>query len=84
MHALNYIALVFGVVHGIMNGSDFHGLNYAINLNISGFIMTLMFLLMTAMTIATFTLKRIQLFKLKQKRAAKQEETEEELKTEEE
>ena len=80
MHALNYIALIFGVVHGIMNGSDFYGFIGPISGNVSGFIMTLMFLLMTAMTIATFTLKRIQLYKLKQKRKAKQEE---ELKTEE-
>jgi predicted ferric reductase len=83
MHALNYIALVFGVIHGIMSGSDFHSLNYSINLNIPGFIMTLMFLLMIAMTITTFTLKRIQLYKLKQRKTAKQEEKEEELKTEE-
>ncbi|NPE06676.1 MAG: hypothetical protein GNW80_00200 [Asgard group archaeon] len=84
MHALNYIALIFGVVHGIMNGSDFYGFIGPISGNVPGFIMTLMFLVMTTMTMATFTLKRIQLYKLKQKRKAKQEETEEELKVEEE
>lgn len=83
MHALNYIALIFGVVHGIMNGSDFYGFIGPISGNETGFIMTLMFLLMTVMTTATFTLKRIQLYKLKQKRTAKQEEKDEELKTEE-
>jgi len=83
MHALNYIALAFGVIHGIMIGSDFHSLNYAINLNPAGFIMTLMFLIMTATTIATFILKRIQLYKQKQKRAAIKEEKVE-VKTEEE
>ena len=84
MHALNYIALIFGVVHGIMYGSDFYGFLEPISGNVSGFIMTLMFLVMITMTITTFTLKRIQLYKLKQKRGAKQEEKEEELKAEEE
>ncbi|MBK5113268.1 MAG: hypothetical protein KGD59_02220 [Candidatus Heimdallarchaeota archaeon] len=83
IHSLNYIALVFGVVHGIMNGSDFYGFIGPISGNISGLIMTLMFLIMTTMTITTFTLKRIQLYKLKQRKTAKQEEKEEELKTEE-
>jgi len=84
MHALNYIALLFGVVHGIMYGSDFYNFQIPVSANTTGFIMTIMFLIMITMTIATFTLKRIQLYKLKQKRAAKQEEKEEELKAEEE
>ena len=84
MHALNYIALLFGVVHGIMSGSDFYNFQIPVSANTTGFIMTIMFLIMITMTIATFTLKRIQLYKLKQKRAAKQEEKEEELKAEEE
>jgi predicted ferric reductase len=82
MHALNYIALVFGVIHGIMIGSDFHSLNYAISLNVPGFIMTLMFLLMTVLTTVTFILKRIQLYKRKQKRLAIKAENED-VKTEE-
>ncbi len=73
MHALNYIALVFGVIHGIMIGSDFHSLNYSVSLNVPGFIMSLMFLLMTALTFATFILKRIQLYKRNKKKAIEQE-----------
>ncbi|TET29007.1 MAG: hypothetical protein E3J70_08245 [Candidatus Heimdallarchaeota archaeon] len=84
MHALNYIALLFGVVHGIMSGSDFYNFQIPVSANTTGFIMTIMFLIMITMTIATFTLKRIQIYKLKQKRVVEQEEKEEELKTEEE
>jgi predicted ferric reductase len=82
-HALNYIAIIFGVVHGIMNGSDFYNFIGPISSNVPGFIMTMIFLVLSAMVTATFTLKRIQLYKLKQKRITRKEENEEEMKPEE-
>lgn len=67
LHALNYIALLFGVVHGILNGTDFYDFRYT-PVNIPGLIMTILFLLMVCLTIYTFTLKRIQLAKRKKKK----------------
>jgi len=75
MHALNYVALIFGVVHGIIIGEDFY--NFYETLQVNDLIVTILFLIMTAITIATFTLKRIQLYKLNQRKkeriAAKEE-----------
>ena len=76
IHALNYIALVFGVVHGIIIGTDFYGFQGKIYA--STLIITILFLLLTITTIVTFTLKRIQIYKIQQRkkeRAAEKAET---------
>lgn len=61
IHGLNYIALVFGVIHGILIGSDFY--NFQDPIIPSRFIITILFLLMTITTIATFTIKRMRMSK---------------------
>jgi len=66
IHGLNYIALIFGVVHGIMIGSDFY--DFVSPINTQKLIMTVLFLLMIATTITTFTIKRIKMFKLQKRK----------------
>lgn len=66
LHMLNYIALIFGVVHGIIIGEDFYSFFEVLYVN--DLLITILFLLMAAITIGTFTLKRIQLSKLRKRR----------------
>ncbi|MHA1368017.1 MAG: hypothetical protein ACTSXA_12600 [Candidatus Heimdallarchaeota archaeon] len=67
LHGLNYIAFLFGVIHGIIIGTDFYNFSYT-PVNIPGLMITILFLLMVCLTIYTFTLKRIQLAKRKKKK----------------
>ena len=66
IHSLNYFALVFGVVHGIMIGTDFY--NFQDPIQWQKLIITILFLLMTITAIITFTIKRIRMYKLAKKR----------------
>lgn len=66
IHSFNYIALVFGVVHGILIGSDFY--NFKEQVVVSELLMTILFLLLLVATTITFTMKRITIFKRKRLR----------------
>lgn len=85
IHILNYIALIFGVVHGIMIGTDFE--NFQKPIEVPQLLITLLFLLMTLVTAGTFVLKRMQQAKLRKRRKAikaRREEKEKEQQKEEE
>jgi len=56
IHVLNYIALFFGYVHGVLIGTDFQNLGIFI-----------IFTVMIILSFATFALKRYQNFKRKRK-----------------
>lgn len=74
LHALNYIAFLFGVVHGILIGTDFYNFRYT-PVNIPGLIISLLFILMAIAVIGAFILKRIQLAKRKKKKTEIKTET---------
>ncbi|MFW9923762.1 MAG: hypothetical protein ACFFDW_10805 [Candidatus Thorarchaeota archaeon] len=74
IHGLNYIALIWGVVHGILSGTDFYDFQSPIIAN--KLIMTILFLLMIAVMLATFTIKRIRMYKLQRKRQKKKQKEE--------
>jgi len=67
LHGLNYLALAFGVIHGILNGSDFY--NFRDPIIVQKLILTILSLIMLVGVIATFILKRIQIANRKRKRA---------------
>jgi len=67
LHGLNYVALLFGVIHGIIIGTDFYNFSFT-PVNIPGLIMTILFILMLCVTTFTFILKRKQLTKRKKKK----------------
>jgi predicted ferric reductase len=66
LHSINYIALIFGVIHGIIIGQDIYGFSGPVD--IPGLVLTILYLLMLVATTVTFTLKRIQLSKRKKKK----------------
>ncbi|MBD3192043.1 MAG: hypothetical protein GF308_15455 [Candidatus Heimdallarchaeota archaeon] len=76
IHIFNYIALVFGVVHGIMIGTDFE--NFQQPIEVPQLLISILFLLMTIVTAGTFVLKRIQQAKLRKRRKARKRKKEEE------
>jgi predicted ferric reductase len=73
-HVLNYVALIFGVVHGIMIGTDFYRFGDAVtDANRAGVAMDILFLAMILVTIMTFTIKRMDMLGRQRKRKAKEQ-----------
>jgi predicted ferric reductase len=82
LHTLNYLALIFGVVHGILIGSDFY--NFKEQIVMSELLMTILFLLLILVTTVTFTIKRITIIKRKQLRKKRKKLKEEKINNQEE
>ena len=93
IHALNYIAFAFVVIHGVLNGSDFYGFNLYQTFVDTGavpeavvaqkLIMTILALLMLLAVIVTFVVKRVREAKRRQMKKAKLADTNKEEVTEE-
>lgn len=64
-HMLNYVGLIFGVIHGILLGATFY--DFKEDLKINELLITITFLLMTFLSLATLGYKRYQQYKKKQK-----------------
>jgi predicted ferric reductase len=76
LHVLNYIALLFGVIHGIMIGTDFYNFSEAFTEDsVAGLIIDILFLAMIFITTMTFTIKRIDMLKRQRKKKAKEAES---------
>ncbi|NHJ48398.1 MAG: hypothetical protein FK733_11495 [Asgard group archaeon] len=74
LHVLNYIALIFGVVHGIMIGTDFYRFGDIVtDANRAGVVIDILFLAMITVTLMTFTIKRIDMLKRQRKKKAKEQ-----------
>jgi predicted ferric reductase len=72
LHVLNYIALLFGVIHGIMIGTDFYRFGDAVtDANAAGVVITILFLAMISATHFTFAIKRTDMLKRQRKKKAR-------------
>jgi predicted ferric reductase len=81
IHILNYSALLYGVVHGIIIGNDFWDFS-ARTLTVPRVIITILFLLMSIAATVFFVLKRVQMAKIRKKKRARKEAKEQTEKTE--
>lgn len=74
LHSFNYIALVFGVIHGILIGSDFY--NFQEPIVVTELLITIFFIILTITTLVTFTMKRLTMIKRQRKRKKRKQEKE--------
>ncbi|NHJ41064.1 MAG: hypothetical protein FK731_13615 [Asgard group archaeon] len=75
LHALNYIALLFATIHGIIIGSDFYNFVGPVKDFIPGLLMDIIFLILISITHISFTIKRIDMLKRMQKKKLAEQKT---------